>query len=248
MTERVHQPSPALSFELIAILRWTARVGAVTAEALAHLQGTSVRSARARLSAAARKRLLARHRLLVDRPALYTVTHAGIRVAGLSGLGPGRVSAANSLHTAACANVAAALQRCYPEQRIFGERELRREERRRNACLASATLRYANGDRPFLHRPDLVLQPLSSDRAAPIAVEVELTIKAPRRLEQICRAWARSRNVSGVLYLAPPDVERALHRAIAKAHAEERIVVVPLAALPLAGIAPPIHRCIPSSP
>ncbi|HZL47813.1 MAG TPA: hypothetical protein VFC30_02240, partial [Solirubrobacteraceae bacterium] len=68
----------------------------------------------------------------------------------------------------------------------------------------------------------------------PIPVEVELTIKAPRRLLDICRAWARCRCVAGVLYLAPPEVERALHRAIDQTEAGERIVVVSLDALPAA--------------
>jgi hypothetical protein len=234
MIRHAHQHPQPPSQELIGILRWTARIGAVTAEALAHLHGTSVPSARAHLSAATRKQLLARHRLLVDRPALYTVTRAGTRATGLGGLDPARVSAGNSLHTIACAHAAAALQRCYPEQRIVGERELRREERRRGAPVASAVLHHLGGSRPLLHRPDLVLQSSLPDRAGVIAVEVELTIKAPRRLEEICRAWARSRDVSGVLYLAPPAVERALHRAIDRAHADERIVVVSLDALPLA--------------
>ena len=82
MTAHAHQRTQP-SQELMAILQWTARIGAVTAEALAHLHDTSVPSARARLRAATRRQVLARHRLLVDRPALYTVTRAGTRVAGL---------------------------------------------------------------------------------------------------------------------------------------------------------------------
>lgn len=249
MTRHAHQRTASPSQELMAILQWTARIGAVTAEALAHIHETSVPSARAHLSTATRKQLLARHQLLVDRPALYTVTRAGTRATGLRGLDPARVSAANSLHTIACANAAAALQRCYPEQRIVGERELRREERRRGAPVASAILHHPGGDRPLLHRPDLMLWSSAPDRESLIAVEVELTIKAPRRLEEICRAWARSRDVSGVLYLAPPAVERALHRAIERTHAAERIVVVSLEALPLASTATSaITRNIPSGP
>ncbi len=82
------------------------------------------------------------------------------------------------------------------------------------------------------HRPDLVLWPLSPDGGLPVAVEVELTIKAPERLAAICRAWARTRCVAGVLYLAPPEVERAVIRAIDRAQAHERVLVVPLDALP----------------
>jgi hypothetical protein len=249
MIRSAHQGTRACSEELTATLQWTASVGAVTAEALAHLHDTSVASARARLSAATRLQLLARHRLLADRPALYTVTRTGMRAAGLAGLDPCRISAANSLHTIACANAAAGLQRCYPEQRIVGEGELRREERRCGAPVASAILRRAGGDRPTLHRPDLALWSSPPGGGGPIAVEVELTIKAPRRLEDICRAWARSRHVSGVLYLATPAVERALQRAIDRTRAAERIVVVSLDALALASDArSTIKRSVPSGP
>ena len=64
-----------------------------------------------------------------------------------------------------------------------------------------------------------------------MAVEVELTVKAPRRLAAICRAWARSRGVAGVLYLVSPEVRRPLQRAIENAEAGERISLVGLEAL-----------------
>jgi hypothetical protein len=249
MIRQAHQGTRACSKELTAILQWTATIGAVTADALAHLHDTSIASARARLGAATRQQLLARHRLLANRPALYTVTRAGARAAGLAGLDPCRVSAANSLHTIACANAAAGLQRCYPEQRVVGESELRREERRHDAPVASAIVRRRGGDRPILHRPDLALWSSAPGGGSPIAVEVELTIKAPRRLEEICRAWARSRQVSGVLYLATPAVGRALQRAIERTDAAERIVVVSLDALALAPDArSTIARDVPSGP
>jgi ribosome biogenesis protein Nip4 len=76
-------------------------------------------------------------------------------------------------------------------------------------------------------------------------VEVELTVKAPRRLLEICRAWARCRCVAGVIYLAPPEVARALGRAIEKAQAHERVVVVALDALGLgAGVTAPSQEAI----
>jgi hypothetical protein len=62
-------------------------------------------------------------------------------------------------------------------------------------------------------------------------VEVELAVKAPRRLAAICRAWARCREVAGVLYLAAPAAERALTRAIVDGDASPRVLVVPLDAL-----------------
>lgn len=247
MTRRAHKRAQALSPELIGILQWTASIGAVTAASVAHLKGVAVSSARGRLAFATHERLLTRHRLLADRPALYTVTRAGLRAAELTGLDPCRVSAANSLHTTACAHVAAELQRRYPDQRVIGERELRREERRLDTPVASAILRHGGAPRQLLHRPDLVLWPPSREHAKPVAIEVELTIKAPRRLEEICRAWARSRHVSGVLYLAPPAVGRAVSRAVDKAQAAERVVVLSLDALPLAAaVVVPVSKSIPS--
>jgi hypothetical protein len=249
MTKPTDRHTRTLPRELATTLRWTASVGAVTAESLAHLQDTGVASARGRLSAATHERLLTRHRLLYELPALYTVTRAGLRAAGIAGLEPCRVSAANSLHTIACALAAAELQRRYPDQRVAGERDLRAQERRLRAPVASATMRGPGGRGSMLHRPDLVLWPEAGDRRGPVAVEIELTVKAPRRLEAICRAWARSREVAGVLYLAPADVERALRRAIDKAQATAQIVVLPLDALPLvaANVIPNV-RSVPSGP
>jgi hypothetical protein len=223
-------------------------MGAVTAAALADREGTSIASARARLGVAERSRLLVRRRPLAGQPALYTATRAGLRACGARGLDPARVSASNALHSIVCAEVAAALERCYPDHRVIGERELRRDERERDAPLASACLGTAPGGTPLLHRPDLVLWPRRSDDGLPVAVEVELTTKAPRRLADICRAWARCRLVAGVLYLVPPEVEQALERAIETVHAGERIALVPLGALPRRGSASSVsaERTIPS--
>jgi hypothetical protein len=229
MVRKAQTPSP----ERVAILQWTTRIGAVSAEALAHLQRTSVPSARARLAGAVRAQQLAYERLLVGRPGLYTPTRAGVRASGLTGLEPSRVTFATAQHTLACVHAAAALERRYPEASVMGERELRRAERERGRPLASATLSGASAAGRLLHRPDLVLWPSSAGSGRPVAVEVELTCKAPRRLTEICRAWARSHDVDGVLYLAPLAVEQALRRAIDSAQATERVVVIPLGSLPL---------------
>ncbi len=232
--------------ERIAIVRWAAGMGAVTAEAMAEHLGVSPASARGRLRAAEGERLLKRCRPLTGRPALYTVTRVGLRKAGVRGLDPCRVSASNALHLIECARVAAGLERCYPDHRVQGERELRGEERDRHCALASAELGAGARGAEQRHRPDLVLWPLGPDGGLPVVVEVELTAKAPERLAAICRAWARSRCVAGVLYLAPPEVERAVQRAIDLAQAHERVVVVPLDALPGHSTAP-AERTVPSS-
>jgi hypothetical protein len=221
--------------ERLAIIQWTARMGAVTAEALACREGTSVASARSRLVAAERGGLVSRRRPLAGHPALYTITRAGLRGSGLQGFEPCRVSSSTALHMIVCAGVAVALEFAYPDHHVMGERELRRAETERGGLLASARLGGGPSGDPLLHRPDLVLWSTNSDRGRPVAVEVELTVKAPRRLAEICRAWARARHVAGVLYIATPSVERALERAIERVQAAERIAVAPLGALAGAG-------------
>jgi hypothetical protein len=222
----------ALPPEREAIIRWTARMGAVTAEALAYRHDISVASARARLLGAVRVRLLTRHRPLAGQPALYTITLAGRRAVGLGGIEPCRVSASSALHSIICAQVAAGLERCYPDHQVLGERELRRDERECGRTLASATMGITRAGGPMLHRPDLVLRPTHPADGLPVAVEVELTVKAPRRLAGICTAWARCRCVAGALYLVAPEVQQALRRAVEAAQASERIAVLPLEALP----------------
>jgi hypothetical protein len=233
--------------ERVAIVQWTARLGAITAEALAEREGTTVASARARLLAAVRGRLLERRRPLAGQPALYTATRAGLRAAGLVGLDPGRVSAANARHAIVCASVAVALEYAYPDQHVMGERELRREERESACPLASARLGTTPDGVPLLHRPDLVLWPSAEENRLPVAVEVELTVKAPRRLAEICLAWARCRHIAGVLYLVAPEVRRPLERAVAAARAHERISLVALDTLARRGELPgiAIERTIP---
>ncbi len=237
---------PAAPLDRTAIVRWAADMGAVTAEAVAVHLGVSLASARGRLRAAEGERLLKRCRPLTGHPALYTVTRNGLRKADVRGVDPCTVSASNALHLIECARVAATLERCYPDHRVQGERGLRGEERERHCSLASAELGVGpHGEERSRHRPDLVLWPLDPADGLPVAVEVELTVKAPERLAAICRAWARARCVAGVLYLAPPEVERAVLRAIDRAQAHERVVVVALDALPKQFSAPS-ERTVPS--
>jgi hypothetical protein len=213
--------------ERIALLRWIGGLGAVTAEALAVRDDSNLAAARARLGAAQRAGQLARRRPLTGHPSLYTLTARGARAAGVASGGGSRVGPQSALHLIACSAVAASLGSCYPDHRVLGERDLCRYECERGRPLASASLGVADG-RPVLHRPDLVL--LAADRSGelPVAVEVELAVKAPRRLAAICRAWARCREVAGVIYIAGEQAQRPLERAIERAGAGDRVVVVSL--------------------
>jgi DNA-binding CsgD family transcriptional regulator len=234
--DRHHHRNRNHSDSQLALLRWTAGLGAVTADALAAHLGVSVASARGHLRTAVAKGLVRRCSPLTDQPALYGVTRAGVRAAGVDGIDPCTVSAAGAPHLIECARVAASLERRYPGHRVQGERQLRAQERTCGRLLASAQLGAgahtgAMGAARRRHRPDLVLWPPHPADGMPVAVEVELTVKAPERLTAICRAWARAGCVAGVLYLAPPEVERAVARAVERARAHHRVLVVPLHSL-----------------
>ncbi len=210
--------------------RWAAELGAVTAEALAVRSRVSVPSARGVLRAAERRGLVAATRPLHRGATLYSATPIGLRATDTRAFGVARVSASNAAHLAAVARVAAGLERRHPDHRVQGERELRRDERLAGRSLASARLATAPDGGPLLHRADLILWPHQAQPGCgPVAVEVELTVKAPPRLAAICRAWARCRLVDGVLYYAPPPVSRAVQRAIDEVQAGDRVVVLPLA-------------------
>ncbi|HEY5286871.1 MAG TPA: hypothetical protein VIJ50_07185 [Solirubrobacteraceae bacterium] len=218
--------------EQIEVARWTASLGAITAEALAQRTGVSVASARAKLIAARRRKLLASVRPLAGRPTLFTITRVGLRACQERGIDPCSVSSSTANHLIQCAAAAAVLERRYPHHRLVGEREFRRDERELRAPFASTKLAPARGGQGRRrHSPDFVLCPRDPDGGLPLAIEVELTIKSQDRLVEICRAWARCRTVAGVIYFAPEDVQRALRRAVAKVNAFEQVVIVPLDSL-----------------
>jgi hypothetical protein len=189
--------------------------------------GMSRSRAYQRLSSLAGDGLLESRALLYRRPALYVATREGLRACGLSRLAVFRLSAGGFAHAGEVATVAAELDLGLVAWRLVGEREIRAIEAARGAAVFSAALGSLPGGRPALHRPDLAL--IAPDGRV-IVVEVELAVKAPRRLVSICRGWARARGVDAVYYLASRDAARAVARAIADARAEDRVVVLPVEA------------------
>ncbi|HEY1834021.1 MAG TPA: hypothetical protein VGG08_06250 [Solirubrobacteraceae bacterium] len=238
-----------MSEDVVEIIDWTARLGAITAEALADRGGLSLATARGRLRGACRTGLMRSWHVLHGGPALFTVTREGLRVAELSGLTPGRVSAASARHALVCAASAAALERLYPARTLSGLPELRRRERLAGRALASAPMRDAGSGVTLLHRPDLVLWPgPDHEHTAPIAVEVELSVKAPVRLAAICRAWRRCPGIDGTIYLATADVLGPLSRAIERAHAGGRVIALELSSFAAPAPLAPAPRTRPPTP
>ncbi len=208
------------------ILAWIGRIGAAGADEVAARFGLSGARARGRLAACERSGLIEAVRLLHGQPALYVATRAGLRAAGLVELKPCRVSPGGVAHLRAVARAAVALEQALPGTAVVGERELRAWERAAGRPLASAELGLGPDGGYLRHRPDLALWPApraGEEGVRAVAVEVELTVKAPPRLRAIVRGWARSRLVSGVVYYAAPGALRALRRAVADEQAEEMV-------------------------
>jgi hypothetical protein len=196
-----------------SVVAWIAVIGAVSAQDVMARFGVGRTVGYRRLRALVDHGLLSRARLVYGQPALYVATRKGLAWAGMPQLDPARVGVATPRDWALCARLAVSLER-----RERCETRLRAAELEADRPVASAQLGHLPDGRPRRRRPDLVL---FSPVAAPVALEVELSVKCARRFEAICRAWARCRLVSEVRYYAPPHVQRAVSRAVSSAHARD---------------------------
>jgi hypothetical protein len=234
---------PQQALERSATLAWTARLKAITPEALAVRNGLSIAEAREHLNEAVRLELMEEKRLLVDYSPLYIVTNYGRRTArkyaaagGYAyplGLKKCRATIGASRHMIACASAVATLERHYSQHRVVGETELRREEFAKECPLITMDIPSPRG--AVSHSPDIVLWPPVHPGEAlqlPVVVEVELTVKGKDELRSICRAFASCINIEAALYFAANyKVENQLLEVIEELKAEDRIVVNPLSEL-----------------
>jgi len=206
------------------IVGWIGRIGAAGAEHVMARFEMGQSWAYTRLSRLVSSGLLEHRTLLYREPGLYVATAEALRWCGLDRLGVYQVGPGGFEHARHVAAAAAALHRGFSGWEILSERELRVQESDCDELVASAKVGERPGGRAALHRPDLAL---ISPEGRALAIEIELSIKAPRRLAAICRGWARARHVSHVYYLADAAPARAVTRAIAETRAEDRITVLP---------------------
>ncbi len=206
------------------IVDWVGRLGAAGAEHVMRRMEMGRSWAYHRLGALTADGLLAQQIVLYRRPGLYLATRAGLRWRDLAQLGACRVGPGAFEHAWQVAEAAVALHEHLAGWQTISDREIRAVEST-GAMFASARVGEGLGGRPALHRPDLAL---ISPTGRVLAVEVELSIKAPRRLQAICRGWARARHLDGVYYLAAPPAARAVQRAIDEVHAQDKITVLAL--------------------
>jgi hypothetical protein len=200
------------------LIGFIARFGVVEIAQVMAALGVGRTAAYRRVAACIEAGLLERLALLRAEPTLLRVTREGLRYAGLGALPLALVSPGGADHYLRATATALALIAEFESESVVGERELALLERIEERPLASARL-TAHG-REGLHRPDLAV----FAKSGVVAIEVELSPKAPRRLEQITRAWRRASHVAEVrYYCAPGATRRGLERAIAKTHAEQKV-------------------------
>jgi hypothetical protein len=177
-----------------------------------------------RVAACVEAGLLERLELVRSEPGLLHATRDGLRFAGL-GLPVAKVSPGGVDHLLRCATTARLLEKHYEGARVLTERELILAEQIAGRPIASAEVGGRRQSRVRRHRPDLAVL----TKEAVIAIEVELTPKAPGRLYELMRAWrwaVASGKVKEVHYLcAPGQTRRAVERAVVKVQAEKFITV-----------------------
>jgi hypothetical protein len=207
------------------IVRWLGQIGAASAEDVMARFEMGRSWAYGRLSSLVSDGLLEQKTLLHRRPGLYLATAEGLRWTLQPRLPVYRLSVGAFEHAAELATTAVAIHKALPEWRQLSERELRVAETDAGELIASARVGELPGGRLALHLPDLAL--IGPDGRT-LAIEVELSIKAPSRLQTICRGYARARYLGHVYYLAAPAPGRAVRRAIAEVRAEDRVTTLAL--------------------
>lgn len=213
------------------VLLWIGRAGAAEAEQVAERFSLGRTAVYRRLRVCLDRGLLTHERMLYGEPGMYVATRAGLDFAGLGYMEPARLSPALWRHWIEQTSVLIHLGLEFGPAAVLTEREIRALERDSHDPVFSCPVGRLPGGRARLHRPDLVVRTASSA----VAVEVELTLKAPSRLQQILRNWHRNRSVESVLYYASDSVTPYLTRSIKSLRLEEFVHVRPLPSRQKAG-------------
>jgi len=204
------------------LLHYVGRQGIVTVEHVMRAMGAGRSVTYDRVARCIELGLLERHEVLRTEPPILCATREGLHYAKLPLL-PASISAGRVEHELRCASVALWLaERNGGFQRVIPEREIAWMERFEGKPFASAEVK--NGVGKFSsHRADLAIR---LDTNELHAIEVELTPKAPRRLEEIIRGWRRFPGVDAVVYFCREGkAQRGVERAIKRVRAEESVFV-----------------------
>lgn len=205
------------------LVRLVGRHGVMTVEQVMRATGAGRTGTYRRVAALIEAGLLARLDMLRSQPSLLHATRDGLRYAGLA-MPVAKVSPGAVDHWLRSTTVALDLGERYGRDRVLTEREIVAKEALEGRAMAKARLGIS-GHRERFHRADLAV--LTSEGV--IAIEVELTPKAPRRLEELIRAWRSAiggREVLEVRYLCEPGQTRRLVERVVRKVSAERFIQI----------------------
>lgn len=206
------------------VLEWIVRYGLVSRDAVSvwAKTGRSVTLDRERRLREAG--LIEVHPLLGAGSTVLLPTRRGLRLSGHTELRPAHFSLGAARHSIIVAHVAAHLERA--GEALLSEREIIADERYMGERIHSArrsSVGYGHGG---WHRPDLIRLGVGEE-----AIEVELTNKAPDRLDQLLKAWRSAiitGTVDGVIYLCPPETFENVWRGMTRTRTTQKIALLPL--------------------
>jgi hypothetical protein len=211
------------------VVDWIARIGAVEPGQVMYRFTMGRTVAYRRLAALEAAGLVERARLLHGQPGLLVATKAGLRLCDQEHLGVVRVSAGAAAHWQASTLIGVLLEDQHGRDRVGSVREIRAAERDTRSNVASAESGTST------HLPDLVIWATGAvGLPGGVAVEVELTVKAPMRLRAILSAWRRAIDrgvVTKVIYVCTPAAHRAVVRAVRETATERYVALAEMPAL-----------------
>lgn len=203
----------------LGLVGWIGRAGVVEDGQVALRHPGGLDATQAALHRARTAGLLRRvHHPFSTPGALHLATTAGLRACGLGRLGQAQAQAPGVAHALGCVWLGLELEAEHGAAAVRYERELW------SGPPAWARARFGAGPgAPHSHRPDLALEV----GARRFAVELELSRKAPARLEAILAAYANSPGLDGVRYYTPhAGVGRLVAAAARRAGADGLVEVV----------------------
>jgi hypothetical protein len=171
------------------------------------------------LRSLARKDLLESRRYYYADAAVWSITAAGLREGGLRLQVP-KIDIRTYEHDLTCGWLCLELEREFPAGRILTEREIRAVDGGVDEPAYCPGALGRAGGFTRLHVPDVAVESRPGER--PLAIEVELTPKAPRRLRSIMRLYAGAGHLAGVrYYVADARTRGPVERAIASEEVNE---------------------------
>jgi hypothetical protein len=198
----------------VEIVRWIGRTRFAQANQVAARFTMDERNAYRRLRGLVSHGLLTHRRVFHAMPGIYTATRFGLATAEVR-LPAARPDIRTYFHDLAAVDAHIELEHEFGPAIVRTERELRSHDAR-EPHRPRYSIRLSTGARPGLHFPDLAVE---LPGGKPLAIEVELTAKAPKRLDSIVRAYVLARHLHSVRYYAPPAVIAGVQRAVERARA-----------------------------